>query len=43
MIVRTRYTESLKVIHTEAVVETVGVDAVYEEESYKERDTEIKY
>lgn len=43
MIVRARYTEPLKVIHSEAVVEIVGVDAVYEEEYYKERDIEIKY
>jgi len=43
MIVRTRYTEFLKVIHSEAVVETVGVNAVYEEEYYKERDIQIKY
>lgn len=43
MVVRTRHTESVKVIHSEAVVGTVGVDAVYEEEYYRERDIEIQY
>lgn len=42
MIVRTTYTEFLKVIHSEAVVETIGVNAMYEE-YYKERDIQIKY